>query len=85
MNRAGDSVLFIACTRGHVAVIDYLVKDKGCDLNGEVTVLLPLAGPSSCFNIVFVPAPWLLGNLIAKVVPPSKKVVKVKLGPSCCS
>ena len=39
---AGDSVLSIACTRGHVAVIDYLVKNKNCYLGGEVTVLCTL-------------------------------------------
>ena len=39
VNDAGDSVLFIACTRGHIDVIDYLVKDKGCDLDGEIIVL----------------------------------------------
>ena len=39
VNDAGDSVLSIACTRGHIDVIDYLVKDKGCDLVGEITVL----------------------------------------------
>ena len=38
VNDAGDSVLSIACTRGHV----YLVKDKGCDLDGEITVLCTL-------------------------------------------
>ena len=42
MNDAGDSVLSIACTRGHVSVIDYLVKVKGCDLDGEITVLCTL-------------------------------------------
>ena len=35
VNKAGESVLSIACTKGHIAVIDYLVKDKGMDLNGE--------------------------------------------------
>ena len=39
---AGDSVLSIACTRGHVAVIDYLVKNKSCYLGGEATVLCTL-------------------------------------------
>ena len=42
MNDAGDSVLSIASTRGHVSVIDYLMKDKGCDLDGEITVLCTL-------------------------------------------
>ena len=42
VNDAGDSVLSIACTRGHVSVIDYLRKDKGCDLDGEITVLCTL-------------------------------------------
>ena len=39
---AGDSVISIACTRGHVSVIDYLMRDKGCDLDGEITVLCTL-------------------------------------------
>ena len=39
VNDAGDSVLSIACTRGHVSVISYLVKEKGCKLDGEITVL----------------------------------------------
>ena len=44
MNDAGDSVLSIAYTRGHVSVINYLIirKDKGCDLDGEITVLCTL-------------------------------------------
>ena len=42
VNDAGDSVLSIACTRGHIDVIDYLVKDKGYDLDGEITVLCTL-------------------------------------------
>ena len=42
VNDAGDSVLFIACSRSHVAMIDYFVKDKGCDLNGEITILCTL-------------------------------------------
>ena len=42
VNDAGDSVLSVACTRGHVSVIVYLVKDKGCDLDGEIIVLCTL-------------------------------------------
>ena len=40
VNDAGDSVLSIACTRGHVIVIDYFVKEKGCKLDGETSILV---------------------------------------------
>ena len=45
VNAAGDSVLSIACTRGHVSVINYLAKNKGCDLHGEITVLTRTRAP----------------------------------------
>ena len=32
-------MLSIACTRGHVTVIDYFVKGNGWDLDGEITVI----------------------------------------------
>ena len=38
MNEAGDTLLAIACTRGHLGVIDYLVQKKGCDPDGILTV-----------------------------------------------
>ena len=40
MTTAGDTVLGIACTRGHIGVLDYLVKDKHCDPDGEVNVCI---------------------------------------------
>ena len=38
VNKAGDSVLSIACVKGHIDVIDYFVKDKGWELDGEMAV-----------------------------------------------
>ena len=39
MTASGNTVLAIACTRGHIGLIDYLLKEKHCDPDGEITVI----------------------------------------------
>ena len=42
-----DTLLSMACIRGHIGVIDYLVKVKGCDAFGEC-LLYPLGCTCEC-------------------------------------
>ena len=38
VNQAGDTVLSIACTQGHISVISYFVEHKAWKLDSEFTV-----------------------------------------------
>ena len=59
VNDAGESVLSIAHTRGHVDLIDYLVKEKGCDPDGEIAVLWLITADHYCFDL-FTQSPLIL-------------------------
>ena len=49
MTASGNTVLATACTRGHIGLIDYLLKEKDCDPDGEITVIYTdIVKPQKC-------------------------------------